>query len=147
MWVPVHHGRGQADQLEELGDPSPAFRFGHIGEMLFERLHDLVAYLVDRVPGVHGALEHHGDVGPPMLAHFLFGEFDNINPVEQHTTVLDDPIVGEQSDQSHSDRSLPAPRFAHQTQGFTLAERERDAVHRRDVAGLGPVVHDEAVDL
>ncbi len=36
--VPVHHAGGQTDQFEQLSDPFPPFRFGHLGEVVVQRL-------------------------------------------------------------------------------------------------------------
>src|SRR5437870_4569080 len=60
--------RGHADELEQFLDPSFPLLGCHLHVGL-EGLLDLVADSVDRVEGVHRALEDHRDLGPSHGLH------------------------------------------------------------------------------
>ena len=108
--------------------------------MRAQRLADDAADRVARVQRGERILEDHLHA-PPERTHIPFAELRDVLPVEDDATA---GRVVEAQDRS-ADGRLPAAGLAHEPERLAALDRQRDAVHRLDVADV-PVEHDAALD-
>ena len=121
-----------ADELEQLAAARvrrPAAR----DAVQLHRLDDLVADALDRVEGVHRALEDHRDVAPAMRSEAVLAARQDVLAVQQHAA-RDARVGRQQPHQGEAERRLPAARLAHQAQALAARERELGSLHRVELA-------------
>ena len=148
MGIPLEHARVESHHFEEADHAIPRGRLAEPRmEVEVDRLSDLIPDPVDRVPRVHGALEHHRDRLPPALAHGVFVEGEEVFAVEADLAGVVAGVVGRQAHQRHRNGSLAAARLPHQAQRLALMQREADILDGRNLALLGLVAHDQAIDF
>jgi hypothetical protein len=146
--VPIKHVRREPDRVEQLLHVLALLLVAHDAAVVgVERLADLVADAVYRVPRVHRALEDHRDLLPAPPPHLIRAQPQQILAVEPNLARHVHRVRREQPQQRQRDRGLAAARLADQAHRLTLVNRERDVVDGRHFAGLDLVVHDKPIDL
>ncbi len=96
----------------------------------FQYLVDLLAHRVQRVERGHGLLEDHGDTVATDLAHGFFVRLDQVLPVEMNLSLgVAGQRVGQQAQDGMCGDRLARAAFAHQRQGFALADVEGHALY------------------
>ena len=83
VWEAIAPVRRNPDRYEQLPRPHPRVASGGAPVQL-ERLNDLRADGLDRVEGVHRALEDHRDVDPAVRADGLLAASQNVLALQEH---------------------------------------------------------------
>jgi hypothetical protein len=137
---------GNADEAEHLDGAVARLRLGHVA-VGADRLHELVADLVERVQRRQRVLEDHRDVVAAELAHVLLGHLEEVAAVEQD--LAGDARVPRPREAHHGQRrdGLAGARLAHDAQHLAGLDRVRDPVEGLDETVLGLEVDAEVVDL
>ena len=133
MRIAPCRGRGQADRRHELLDPLSDLGLARVAIVKVDRLGDLVVDALDRVEGVHRALEDQRDVTP---AHYLHAPLRPPPDVDLLRHVLgaqgDRPGLRQRRRQEPHYRErrgrLPAPRFAGKPKRLSRSQLEADPV-------------------
>ena len=139
---------GQPDGLEQLVDALADLVRGGVRRVEDDRLLELVLDPLDRVEGVHRALEDERDVTPADVAHPGLGppvEPDRLGlglDVQGHLPRLLQP-AGQQLHQRQRRGGLAAPRLAGEPERLARLDHQVDAVDDRLASGA----HVQVLDL
>ena len=95
--------------------------------MQHERLGDLRADAVQRIERRHRLLEDHGDAIAAQLLHRLFGEADELPPLEADRTG-DARALRRQAHQRKRRHRLAGAGLAHHAEALALIERKRGPI-------------------
>ena len=106
--------------------------------MRADGLDDLLADGEHRVERGHRLLEHHGDAGAADALHAGIGEFGERLAGEADFAGRDaGRRLRQQAHDGERGDALAAAGFADDAQDFAFVERERDVLHRGDLAARG----------
>src|SRR5207245_3377751 len=112
-----------------------------------DRLEDLVANRLDRVQGVHRALEHDRDVAPPNRLHLVFAQRDEVAAVQGGPPGLADGRGRQEARHRQGGGRLAAAGLTRQPEHLAALDPERHAVDRPDLASRRGEPDGQVVDL
>ena len=134
-----------ADQLEQLARPLPRRRLRH-AQPLLDRLGDLVADALDRVEGVHRALEDDRDLAPAVAPERVLGLRHEVDAHQLDAAADDRRVRRQDPDERQRGRRLAAAGLAGDAERLAVVEPEADAVDGLDRPRLEREVGLEVLD-